>query len=142
MCATNSAGLSVRAKDFFGTWVWRSSLSSTQTNTVRLRRSKSVGREPDGADSNVPTCDNFQAPDRLSDGDILSAIRIAVASPRMRGMPRSLERITIEPEGRDEGLSRIWIRFNWNGGPDEHWAHLSRTNGNWQLVAGGRAKEF
>jgi hypothetical protein len=106
-CATNSAGISVRASGFFGAQVRTEGLSSDGTSTVRSRRSTVEGEQPAERDSVMPACRDLIAPAALSDADILSVIRLAVAAPGMRGLPRSVWFIRIEPETEEQGLTRL-----------------------------------
>jgi hypothetical protein len=141
VCATNSAGISIRAEGFFGARVRREGLSGGITNRVRLRRSRLADRQADEINLGVPMCGDLIAPAALTDADILSAIRTAVAAPGMRDLPRQLWSIRIRPYNQNEGLARLRIKFNWNGGPGAHEALLSRTKDGWRLDHAGRIVE-
>lgn len=89
----------------------------------------------------LPVCGDLIAPAALTDADIISVIRTAVAAPGMRNLPQHLWSISIKPYKENDGLARLRIRFNWNGGFDAHVAVVTRTKDGWRLDHAGRIVE-
>lgn len=139
ICATNSLGIQIQARGFFQVAINRETLPTGGSIVVRLRRYKLAG-QPDEASKNddvLRRC-RLEAPTGFSDADVLHAISLVLAAPKMNTMPRWVERICMRMW--DEAPARMEVFFDL-GGFNGYSAFLFQTNGEWRVESAGRIFE-